>query len=261
MTFLLLATWLWLHGRWRRAASYPVSLLSLLSFEPCFLPFLAVPLLEISDKQQTIRRWTSHAAGCGSILGALLWVRVATADSRVAEAAANPGVMLYRAATSLVMGPATSAGLFVTGTLSGLAHLDLVAMAIAGIMLLSFMAAWRISPSEGSTPQAPAALPWWWVGGAALVMWSVSYALSLADHYPPTQTLERTSATHTPAAWPACLAVAALVHGACSSRKIPPRLSKPRLGSGSSRLSVIPNISSADISTLGTSNRTSGIRS
>jgi hypothetical protein len=240
MTFLLVATWMWFRGRWWRVGSYPVALLSLLAYEPCFLPFLALPLLEASNARQTVRRWMSHTAGCGAALAAVAWVRVATEDSRMAMAVGSPGIMLYRAATSLFLGPATSGTMFVDGALTGGWHLDLVALTAAGLVLVSFLAAWQISSKEYSLvrpavveawPQwlsrdghGHPGLPWWWVGVVALSMWSLSYALSLADHYPPTHTLGRFTGTHTAAAWPAALAAGAVIQGLSSWRRLHPRV-------------------------------------
>jgi hypothetical protein len=239
MTFLLAGTWLWLRGGPARAASYPVAALSLLAYETAFLPFLAVPLLWAADRRTTLRTWAVHLPACAALVALVSAIRLSTGDARAAEAVHQPGQMIYRMATSLLIGPLTSGRSLLDAAIQGARHLDPLSLLAAALILVGFGAACQAGAvrRERAAGEAfdrwprwlntsrDATLPWWWLLGGALMVWSGSYALTLTN-YPPTQTLGRMTSTHIAAGWPVSIAVAAVFEGA------------RRRGAGSRRIAV-----------------------
>ena len=146
MTFLLLGIWLWLKGGRYRTASYPTAALALLSYETAFLPFLAVPLLWASDRRTTIRTWTFHVFLCVAVVASIAAIRLSTGDARAAEAVHHTGQTAYRMATSLFIGPLTSARSFFVAPITGWRHLDAFA-ALAGVLIITGLSAvWWVRP-------------------------------------------------------------------------------------------------------------------
>ncbi len=229
MTFLLLGIWLWLSGGRYRTASYPTAALALLSYETAFLPFLAVPMLWAGDRRTTIRTWALHVVLCVGIVAPIAVIRLSTGDVRATEALLSPGQVAYRSATSLFLGPLTSARSFLVAPITGWYHLDAFAVFAAALIITGIGAVWWLGQPHGESTvertqaiwpdwlrqPAPHAngLPWWWVLIGAIIVLSGSYALTLTN-YPPTQTVGPLTSTHVAAGWPACLALAALSEGA-----------------------------------------------
>jgi hypothetical protein len=213
MTFLLLGLVLWTReSRWRWA-SYPVAAISLLSYETAFLPFLCAPLLLLgSPLKHQVRRWLEHILACGSLLAAFAAIRFKTGDSRAAEAAGNLGESIHRCLTSLYLGPKTSGSSFIYSTITGYQHLS-VAILLIGIGLFGVIIVLACRPcaqEDAATGENPRpAHQAVWLGLAALLAWSASYALTLVN-YPPTQTVGRITSVHVAAGWPAALFVGAL---------------------------------------------------
>jgi hypothetical protein len=216
MTFLLLGCWLWLLGGWRRALSYPVAALCLLSYESTFLPFLVLPLFVPVERSRLVRTWATHAVAVAVVVGLDAAIRVATRDVRALAAVGQPAESLRRVVTSLWLGPATSVTSFFRGVKIGLKSLDplavLAALVVALVLLVALANANRGSDAEQPKQEAggyAARLSPLRILAAALLAWSASYALTLTN-YPPTQQMSRLTSTHVAAAWPAALAFAAL---------------------------------------------------
>jgi hypothetical protein len=216
MTFLLLGCWLWLLGGWRRALSYPVVALCLLSYESTFLPFLVLPLCVPIERTRLVRTWATHAGAIALVVGLDAAIRVAKRDVRALAAVGQPAESLRRVVTSLWLGPVTSVTSFFRGVKIGLESLDplaVLAALVVTLVLLVALANARPEPKAERPGQDTgifaARLPPWRVLVAALLTWSIAYALTLTN-YPPTQEMSRLTSTHVAAAWPAALAFAAL---------------------------------------------------
>ncbi len=234
MSFLLLGTWLWLRGGAGRAGSYPVAGLALLAYESTFLPFLAVPLLAPADRSRSVATWIRHVLCCAILIGFVVAVRVALGEGRVAEAAGRAGESLWRAVTSLGIGPWTSGRMLLRSIPAAWRHADshgvLSAAFFAAALLLALAALARAtpepSPPVAAEPRGPAradgSLSWRRALAVGLVLWSGSYALTLVN-YPPTQTIGRLTSTHVAAGWGVALALGGLAEG------IRLRLAAPRL--------------------------------
>ncbi len=229
MTFLLLGVWMWLKDGPFRAASYAVASLALLSYETAFIPFLAVPLLWASDRRSTVRTWVVHALSCFAIVALDATIRFSLGDARASHAVSRIDESAYRVVTSLFLGPFTSGYSLVATARTGWHHADALAV-LGGALVVAGFAASLCSnpPGEGSAAEPMPArwpgwlsragypdgrLPWWWLFAGAIAVWQASYALTLTN-YPPTQTIGRITSTHTAAAWPVSLALAALFEGA-----------------------------------------------
>ena len=217
MTFLLLGTWLWLLGGWRRALSYPVVALCLLAYESTFLPFLAVPLFVPVERSRWARTWVAHLGAVALIVGLDAWIRVVMGEARALDAASHLGDSVHRVVTSLWLGPATSVKSFFRGAALGLRSFDRLALVAAAVFVVVLVLALRgANASAGRADEADPALmrgadrlPWWRLLLAAGLTWSLSYALTLVN-YPPTQLVGRLTSTHVAAGWPAALVVGVL---------------------------------------------------
>ena len=215
MTFMLLGSWLWLLGGWRRAVSYPVAALSLLAYESAFLPFLVLPLFVPAERSRLLRAWATHLGGIGFLVGLDAWARMATGDTRALAAAGQLGESVRRIVTSLWLGPMTSVTSLFRSAAAGLRALDPLAVLAITVFVLALLTVIRGSNrgAEGveasPTSDARSGLPWWRLLLAAMIAWSVSYALSIVN-YPPTQSVGRLTSSHVAAGWPAALAVGVL---------------------------------------------------
>jgi hypothetical protein len=228
MTLLLLGVWLWLRGGPARAASYPVAAAALLAFEAAFLPFLVVPLLGAADRRRSVRAWMGHGAACALLLGLDVALRLAQGESRMVEAAGRSGQTLWRAFSSLGIGPWTSGSVLLASIPEGwrgaVPHGVLSAALFAGVLSLALVALGGASPPAPAGPEGEArprpgragadgALSWMAVLVAGLFAWAGSYALTLIN-YPPTLTIGRLTSIHIAAAWGVALALGALFEGA-----------------------------------------------
>jgi hypothetical protein len=217
MTFLLLGWWLWLAAGWRRALAYPVAGLCLLAYESTFLPFLVVPLFVPVRRSRLLGTWATHLGAVTLLVASIAGVRVAMGEERALSAASHLGTTLQRMTTSLWIGPATSVASFGRGAALGLRSFDPLSLAAAATFVLALLLVLRRAgnPLAGETdvPPAPAMVPdkirSWQLVGAALVAWSLSYALTIVN-YPPNQLMGRLTSTHVAAGWPAALAIAGL---------------------------------------------------
>ncbi len=215
MTFLLGGVWLWLGGGRSRALSYPVAALSLLAYETAFLPFLAVPLLRRQDRRSALHAFGRHFALCAGIVAVVGAIRLATGDSRAAEAVGSPARTVFRMAASTVLGPLTSGSALVSSPVLGWRRLDPLAALVSAILVVGLAAALRARAPSGPgdaaafDPIEPTRSTPAWLLAGAVATWAVSYALTLVN-YPPTQTIGRLTSTHVAAAWPVSVAFAAL---------------------------------------------------
>ncbi len=210
MTFLLLGSWLWLRGGAARVASYPVAGAALLAFETAFLPFLTVPLLGDPARRRSFRAWAGHLAACVLLVALDAAVRLAKGESRALEAVGQGGQTLWRAFSSLGIGPWTSGGVLARSIGDGWQGADphalLSALLFAGVLGLALG---LLAGGEGAPPGEAAGRPSCAAAlVAGLVAWVSSYALTLVN-YPPTQTTGRLTSTHIAAAWGVVLALAA----------------------------------------------------
>jgi hypothetical protein len=215
MTFLLLAILLWLQGGWRRALSYPVAALCLLAYESTYLPFLTVPLLVPVGRARFLRTWTAHAGGVALFVGLIAWIRLTMGESRVLDAAGNPGESIRRMVTSLWLGPSTSGRSLWLAAVAGSRQLDGPAAVAAALFVVALLVAWRLAHVAERGPESPQGaaqladrLPAWRLLIAGLLTWALAYALTLTN-YPPLQVVGRLTSTHVAAGWPAALTVGA----------------------------------------------------
>jgi hypothetical protein len=220
MTFMLLGSWLWLRGGRARVLAYPIAALSLLAYESTFLPFLALPLLAPPERGRRLPTWVAHAGAVALLVGLDVWARVATGDRRAAAIAGQAGQTLWRAVSSLWLGPATGITSWFSSAVAGLRALDplatfsalLVALALALLLARTGRVAVDGERVEAGAPAPAGGLAWWQLFLAALLTWAGSYALTVVN-YPPTQLVGRLTSTHVAAGWPAALAMGALIDG------------------------------------------------
>lgn len=220
MTFMLMGSWLWLRGGRGRVLGYPIAALSLLAYESTFLPFLALPLLAPPERGRRLRGWARHAGAIALLVGMDAWARVATGDRRAAVAARQAGQTLWRAVSSLWLGPATGIPSWLLSAVAGFRALDplatfaalLVALSLSLVLVQAGRGAADGARAEAGTPAPAGGLAWWQLLLAATLAWAGSYALTVVN-YPPTQVVGRLTSTHVAAAWPAALAMGALFEG------------------------------------------------
>ncbi len=244
MTFMLAGFWCLLRPSPIKWLAYPVSSLSLLSYESAFLPFLIAPLLWLSLNKRWMRQFLLHTLLCGLVIAIVGTIRLSKGDSRAGSVVAEPMVVLYRSFSSLFIGPATSIRQLIEAPLGVPGALDTIA-AVASLMTLAiFVLYFRSSrycsivyrerrvPTEGplnsvQSPPAPIIL-----FAAGMAFWSVSYALAIVDpHYPPTRTIGRLTSVHVAAGFGAAISFASLFQIA--------------LGIGSHRLQRVTQVSFA----------------
>jgi len=232
MTFMLLGACLWLRNGPARYFAYPVAALSLLSYETAFLPFALLPLVAVGPRKIVVRTWVVHILLCMAIVGTVAAMRFHTGDQRVFEATASTSQTIYRAFTSLWIGPATSASRFILAAVEGYRNLDIMLFIIWPLAGLIGGIAWYVSSSirQPDTEKQeiwPAwlrsrnqeeGLPTWWIAVFGAAAWSFSYFLTLTN-YPPNQTVGRLTSTHVAAAFGASIAVAALAQLIFASRQ------------------------------------------
>lgn len=157
MTFLLIATLLYLSGR--RWLAFPVAALSLLTYESAFMPFLAVPLLLPKWDRRLLRDWLVHLGVCVALILAAFLYRSHYQDIRAVSVAAEPAEMIMRALGSLVMGPSVALSTFGFRWLTPWQSVDRSLVAIMGLAFVVFV--WRLSrlrPDYPPHPEYPAAL-------------------------------------------------------------------------------------------------------
>jgi hypothetical protein len=240
MTFLLAGLLAWLHGGVWRWVGYAVAACSLMAYETAFLPFLAAPLLTVGDRRSTLRTWAVHLTLAAACIGLVAFIRLKTGDVRAVAALGSTTETIHRAATSLYLGPATSAWAFVKGAIGGWQHLNAFAAASGSLLVGAIVGCLMMAPQAGDksrdttnvtvwpgwldrarSPEEK--LPWWWLALGGVIVWCGCYVLTLVN-YPPTQLMGRFTSTHIAAAWPVALVAAALATRAARLRPLTRRL-------------------------------------
>jgi hypothetical protein len=145
VTFMLLALIAYQRG-WR-AISYLPAALTLITYETCFLPLLAAPLL--TPERPSARRLVAHAVVMGAILLAALTVRSSLGDGgRTREELADKSVAVKKALRLATLGPATSARALVSKPESAAERLSNPAY-FTGDGLKPLAGAWAILAAAG----------------------------------------------------------------------------------------------------------------
>lgn len=213
MTFLLTGFVLFLSPSRIRLLSYPVASLSLLSYESAYLPFLLAPFLHFCRSKIWFRGLIVHVAFCLTTLVIIGSIRLSKGDARATAVAGGISEAIYRSATSLFIGPATSAHQMAVSPWQGLFGQDAHAwcvMAFAAIVVLLLVAKLNHRSAQGGKavdvqPGIPGLAT---VMICGLLFWSIAYALTLVDpHYPPVRTLGRLTSVHVAAGFGATVAL------------------------------------------------------
>ena len=118
LTYLLLSCILYLRNK--KALSYAVIILPLLTYESAILPFFAVPLLAYNWDRAIIKKIALHILIMAAILTAYTAIRMCVGEGRLAEAASDPARTIAKAAASMILGPVCSGLLFVIRPVTGL---------------------------------------------------------------------------------------------------------------------------------------------
>ena len=203
LTFLLIALLINRTRYW--LLSYPIAGLSLLSYETAFLPFIVFPLFFVERRKQ-ILRWLIHLAGCGTVLLIVFGTRLWLGESRASSVVSGPGEMLWRALSSLWIGPETCLITLAKAILQAPHGQQPFAFLFAG--LIAFLLVLLLRPfnkPDAGTQNRPKILT---VLLAGLASWIFAYALTLTN-YPPTQENGRLTSTHVAAVFGLACAIAA----------------------------------------------------
>lgn len=221
LTFLLIGSLVYL-SRWR-PLSYVIILGALITYESAFMPFFAVPLLELRRDRGWARRWLLHLVVLGAMLGLALVVRRLVGEERVMQELNDPLLLAARIAVSLVLGPLVSIasyGLRVATTWSELSFRLLVWMGLVFIVLgyyiwtlprtadvqrIRFHSGWRATIQAWKIWLKANALPIH-LPVAAIATLSLAYGLSFT-HFPPTILAGRLTSVHLAAVFGAALLV------------------------------------------------------
>jgi hypothetical protein len=149
LTYLLLALHLYLADR--RVLSYILILGSLLSYETAYPVFLAAPLLAAPRGKPLTREIARHAAVLGAMFVAVLALRLASGESRVAGLGFPD--LLTVPLLHMLEGPVVSLGTYLYRPLQVIQALD---GEMAAVLLASFVglaaALWLARPERGVTP-------------------------------------------------------------------------------------------------------------
>ena len=206
MTFTLIGWLLWLKQSRLRWLSYPIATLSLLSYEPTFLPFLVVPLFSRGlGKNDVKKMWIEHIIACGTIISIVGVIRLYLKDERTMSVLVSPLEMLKRALFSTTLGPSAdinALALSFKTSLHGISHFTFpcTIFIITGVYLISCLP--KSTPNNSSTCLNRVFI-------ASSVAWGASYLFTLVN-YPPTQIVGRMTSTHVAAALPFSILVGAI---------------------------------------------------
>ncbi|MBV9876106.1 MAG: glycosyltransferase family 39 protein [Verrucomicrobia bacterium] len=207
LTFLLVALLINRTRYW--LLSYPIAGLSLLSYETAFLPFIVFPLFFVGSGKR-ISRWLIHLAGCGTVLFIVFGIRLWRGESRANSLISGPGEMLWRALSSLWIGPETCLRILAKAILQAPHGQQpfalLFAMLIALLVVLLLRMFNKPDMATAETQNRSKILT---VFLAGLASWIFAYALTLVN-YPPTQETGRFTSTHVAAVFGLACAIAAV---------------------------------------------------
>ncbi len=116
LTFILIATLLYLDDH--KTLAYCLSLGSLITYEPPYLIFLAIPLLTLNWKKQFGKELIRHILIWLGILLIIILVRVGLGEQRIVSTGgsiSNVGTFIFQMLQALFIGPAVSLWLFLYG--------------------------------------------------------------------------------------------------------------------------------------------------
>jgi hypothetical protein len=133
LTYLLVALLLYVGGH--KALSYVIILGSLLSYETAFPVFLAAPLLCSERGKNLAREWVRHAAILVTILVAVLALRIASGEPRIASLGFPE--LLTVPLVHMVQGPLVSLGTYFYRPIQVFQAFDLE---MAGVLAIAFVA-------------------------------------------------------------------------------------------------------------------------
>lgn len=215
MTFMLAASLLNLSNN--RALSYLVATASLLTYESAFMPFLAVPLLNLRWNREFSRSWVKHLLICAALVIGVFLCRRLLNETRISALTGQPFEMVLQAIGAMVMGPIVSMSTFVSRIVTPWLSLDL---SIAIIIFSSFaIFAWRLLRTQ-STPETVGTSSKIELNVGSVVVWlketkpsvlisslamlSLGYALSFT-HFPPFAVEGQQTSVHLAASFGASL--------------------------------------------------------
>jgi hypothetical protein len=213
MLFLLLALILYLGGTPRRkAVSYLVAALSLVTWEAFYLPFLVAPLLEVNPVRDKIRNFLIHLVIFPVPVLVTLLVRYLMGERRVSEMAGGGAGMLSKMLASTVIGPSTAAAAFFWRPLEALHYADASAkiVGVFGAVLVAFALIKLTRPSV-DFPNRTAVFR---LGVCALISMTLPYVLMYRFYYyPPNMSIGLVSVCHSAGAFGYSLAAACIAAG------------------------------------------------
>jgi hypothetical protein len=218
LTFLLVALLINRSRYW--LLSYPIAGISLLSYETAFLPFIVFPLFFV-ERGKRIFRWLIHLAGCGTVLLIVFGIRLWMGESRANGVVSGPGEMLWRALSSLWIGPETCLITLAKAILQAPHGQQPFAFLFAGLVAFLVVVLLRLfNERDVATAEARNRSKILTVLLAGLASWIFAYALTLVN-YPPTQETGRFTSTHVAAVFGLACAIAAAAAYLRSFRKPP----------------------------------------
>lgn len=203
ITFLLTACLLY-RSRWR-AASYPIAALSLFCYETCFLPFLALPLLEARRDRASALRILQHAGLMAAILLFAFTLRRLLGEDRATHL--DVGQTLQTSLLATTAGPLVALGQYLRGPVLLLQNTQgrITPTGWAIVLACGTAFAVALSRAKRSAPAVPTHRARIAVTGLAMLILAYPLMLRLS----PFATTGRESRAHSAAAVGAALIVGA----------------------------------------------------
>jgi hypothetical protein len=134
LLFSLIGLHMYLSGR--RAGTYVMAVLVLLTYEVPYLLLLAAPLLCFPWERRTLRRLGENALMLGLILAGVYLLRTATGDTR-AEGLGFPQILILPI-THVLEGPPVALGTYLYRPIQALRGLDMELAVVTGICFFAF---------------------------------------------------------------------------------------------------------------------------
>ena len=216
MSCLLLGLFLFVNQSARsKLLGYVVAGMTLLIWEGFYIPFLFAPLLESLPLKARLRRLVVHGLIWGLTVGAVLLIRYATGEDRVAAMASGGGGMLVRMAQAVMIGPLTGLGTFV------LRPWDALVDATAAPKEYGFWCALLVGSvlfcivstnADTGASEIKAGIGWAFLGGL-LAMVCPYVLMYRPGYFPPNITIGRLSCVHAPSGFGYSLLAAAVYAG------------------------------------------------
>jgi hypothetical protein len=218
ITFLLIATHLYLSDR--KMLAHLCSAGCLLTHEPVYMVFLAVPLVGWARDRQLLKESVRHFGVWVAILVVYVGIRLAMGESRVDALVSGPESVttaLGQILIAMALGPAVSLGSFVLGPAWAVVHWRWELTAVCAACVLPF--AWALGQVRASAKEDAhsrwalrAAIPGRETSGpesgrgrsvrllmASIAMLSLAYTIPFL-HFPPTDLAGRETSVHMAAA-------------------------------------------------------------